>query len=242
MRAVPIEVTLMTRRHGPSARSKQALVVGVALLLLAGCATQPPPGEAGVLPARVFQLKGEARWRSDADQPWQAVKTGTTLPPGAEIQTAAKSRAEICFGRSPKRTRSVLVEHPSGRIVGHTTLYDNMIRLWENSLVRFDRLALAGTESGTRRAEEVQLDLSAGHIFGTVPKLAEGSHYEIKFPAGVARVLGTAYDVSAEGLIKVREGSVSVTYLGSQKPQIVMSNQQFDVRTGVLWAIPEVDW
>jgi hypothetical protein len=117
-----------------------------------------------------------------------------------------------------------------------------MIRVWENSLVRFDRLALTGTESGTRRAEEVRLDLSAGHIFGTVPKLAEGSRYEIKFPAGMAHVLGTVYDVSAEGLIKVRTGSVSVTYLDSQKSQTVMTNHQFDVRTGLLQTIPAVDY
>lgn len=218
------------------------LLACAALLLLAGCVTQSPPGEAEVLPARVFRLKGAARWRSDANQPWQEAKAGTRLPPGAVIETAVASRADICLGRPPKRIRSVVVEHPSGRIVGHTTQYDNMIRLWENSRVRFDRLALGRSESGTRPAEEVQLDLSAGRVFGSVPKLAEGSRYEIRFPAGVVRVLGTVYDVSVEGFIKVREGSASVTYLGSQKPQIVMSNQQFDVRTRLLQAIPEVDW
>ena len=79
-------------------------------------------------------------------------------------------------------------------------------------------------------------------MFGSVPKLVEGSRYEIKFPAGVARIRGTVYDVSAEGLIKVRSGSVSVTYLGSQEPQIVMGNQQFDVRTRVLATISECDY
>jgi hypothetical protein len=181
-----------------------------------------------------------ARWKSDADQPWQEVKAGTRLPPGAVLETAMESRADIWLGRSQKRIRSAIRMHPSGRIVGHETLYDNMIRLWEGSRVRFDRLALGRSESGTRPAEDVRLDLSAGHVFGSVPKLAEGSRYEIKFPDGVARVLGTVYDVSVEGLIKVRVGSVSVTYLGSQKPQIVMSNQQFDVRTGVLCAIPDL--
>ncbi len=116
-----------------------------------------------------------------------------------------------------------------------------MIRVWESSLVRFDRLALAATEDGTRRAEAVRIELSAGHIFGIVPKLAEGSRYEVKFLAGVAQVCGTVYDVSAEGLIKVLIGRVSVTYPGSQKPQLVGGLQQFDVRTGLLYPFQKCD-
>jgi len=217
------------------------LLACVTLVLLAGCATPPPPGEAEVLPARVFRLKGIARWATDADQPWQEVKAGTRLPEAAVIQTAANSRADICLGRSPKRLRAVVVEHPSGRIVGHTTLYDNMIRLWENSFVRFDRLAQGRSQGGTRAADDVRLDLSAGHMSGWVPKLAEGSRYEIRLPEGVARILGTVYDVEVDGWIKVTKGSVSFTYLDSQKAQLIMSNQQFDVRTGILCAIPDMD-
>jgi hypothetical protein len=184
---------------------------------------------------------GDARWRSAADQPWQKVKTGTRLAPGAEIQTAAKSRAEICFGRSPKRTRGDLGMGHARHTFGHTTLYGNMICVWESSLVRCDRLALAATGNETHRAEAVRIELSTGHIFGMVPKLAEESRYEVKFLDGVARVFGTTYDVSAEGLIRVRTGRVSVTYLGSQKPQIVAGGQQFDVRTGVLSFLAECD-
>jgi hypothetical protein len=217
------------------------LLAGAALLLLAGCATESPPTEAVVLPARVFRLKGLARWRSDAEQPWQEVKEGMRLAPGAVIETGVDSRADICFGRSPKRIRMVLYQHPSGRSHGHATLYDNMIRLWENSRVRFDRLELGRAEGGTRCAWEVRVELSAGHIFGIVPKLAERSRYEIKFPAGVARVVGTVYDVSVDGVIKVLTGCVSVTYPGYQKPQIVLGLQQFDVRTGVLQTLPKCD-
>lgn len=165
------------------------LLACVTLILLAGCATPPPPGEAEVLPARVFRLKGIARWRTGGDQPWQEVKVGTRLPLGAVVQTGAKSWADICLGRSPKRMRTVVVEYPSGRVVGHTTLYDNMIHLWENSLVRFDRFAQVRSDGGTRPADDVRLDLSAGHMFGQVPKLAEGSRYEIRLPEGVARIL-----------------------------------------------------
>jgi hypothetical protein len=215
------------------------------LLLLAGCATQPRPGEAEALPARVFRVQGNVQWRSAADQPWQEVKTGTRLAPGSEIQTAAKSRAEISFGRSPKRIRgdwgdlSIGVSHHHR--FGHTTLYENMICIWESSLLRFDRLALVATENVRRPAEALRIELSAGHIFGMAPKLAEGSRYEVKFLAGVANVFGTIYDVSAEGLIRVRIGNISVTYPGSQTPQIVAGEQQFDVRTGVLYPLQQCD-
>jgi hypothetical protein len=216
----------------------EPLLACAVLLLPAGCATESPPTEPGVLAARVFRLKGLARWRSDAEQPWQEVKEGMRLAPGAVIETGCEGRADICFGRSQKRMRLVMYEHPSGRIHGHETVYDNMIRLWENSRVRFDRLELGRAEGGTRPTKEVQLDLDAGHVFGSVPKLADGSRYEIKFPGGAARILGAVYDVSVDGVIKVASGSVSVTYLGSQKPQIVARQQMFDVRTGVLCPLP----
>jgi hypothetical protein len=221
------------------------LLAGAALLLLAGCATHPGKGEEEVLPARVFRVKGNAYWRSAADQPWQEIKTGTRLAPGSEIQTGAKSRAEISFGRSPKRIRgdwadlSIGVSHHHR--FGHATLYDNMICVWESSLLRFDRLALVATENVRRPAEALRIELSAGHIFGMVPKLAEGSRYEVKFLAGAANVFGTIYDVSAEGLIRVRVGNISVTYPGSQTPQIVAGEQQFDVRTGVLYPLRQCD-
>lgn len=221
------------------------LLAGAALLLLAGCATHSRPSQEEVLPARVFRVKGNAYWRSAGDQPWQEVKAGTRLAPGSEIQTAAKSRAEISFGRSPKRIRGDWADlsihvNPNHRF-GRTTLYDNMICVWEGSLVRFDRLALVATENVKRPAEALRIELSAGHMFGMVPKLAEGSRYEVSFLAGAGHVFGTIYDITAEGLISVRSGNISVTYPGSQTPQIVAGEQQFDVRTGVLSVLQVCD-
>jgi hypothetical protein len=221
------------------------LLAGATLVLLAGCATHCRPSEEEVLPARVFRIKGKAYWRSAADQPWREVKTGSRLAPGSEIRTAVKSRAEICFGRSPRRMRGdradlMIHVNPYHRF-GHTTLYDNMICVWDGSLVRFDQLAIVATENVRRPAEVLRIKLSAGHIFGMVPKLAEGSRYEVRFLAGAARVFGTIYDITAEGLVAVRSGKVSVTCPGSQKPQVVEGEQQFDVRTGVLCPLQQCD-
>ena len=76
-------------------------------------------------------------------------------------------------------------------------------------------------------------------MFGAVPKLAEGSQYEVTFPAGAAAITDTVYDISAEGLIKVMVGRVSVAYGGDHKTQIVLGEQMFDVRTGILQPLPE---
>jgi hypothetical protein len=88
---------------------------------------------------------------------------------------------------------------------------------------------------------ETQLDLKAGHIFGSVKKMSAASKYEVKIPNGVAGVRGTVYDISAEGLIKVLSGSVVLAYVGPDGTvvtQVVGEAQQFDARTGVLSGLP----
>jgi hypothetical protein len=241
-------------------RLKGLLLAAAALLLLAGCATQSQPGGSEALPARVIRVKGAARWASDYGMPWQVVKVGTRLPPGAVIEAGVNSRVDIRLGERSRRTEEhnrtpsrVEVEMPNSvsrmhqddpvalerwhrpsEILTYRVPRDNMIRLWENSLVRFDRLARRRSGAGTRVGEEVRLNLRAGHMFGAVPKLAEASSYEIEFGPCVGRVLGTVYDVAVEGVVKVLVGSVSVTWPGSPTPQVVLSLQEFDARTGVL--------
>jgi len=117
-----------------------------------------------------------------------------------------------------------------------------MIYLWQDTRVRFNRLALEPVESGRRPAEQVEIDLSAGRMLAVMPKLPAGSGYEIKLPLGVVRILTNGCEISSEGVIKVHDGSVSVTYPGSPEPQRVVSNQQFDVRTRVLQPIPHLDY
>ena len=115
----------------------------------------------------------------------------------------------------------------------------NMIRLWEHSSLRLDQLAVKRSEGDGPLATQVRLDLSAGHVTGWVSRLAEGSNYVIQFGSSAARILGTVFDISAEGVVKVLVGKVEVTYPGSGSPktQWVLGLQSFDVRTGVLWAL-----
>jgi hypothetical protein len=66
----------------------------------------------------------------------------------------------------------------------------------------------------------------------------------VTIPIGVVGIRGTVYDISADGVIKVRSGSAVLAYVGpggTQKTQIIMALQQFDARTETLSELPYVD-
>jgi hypothetical protein len=229
----------MSAARHPLLCLNRPILVGAALLLLAGCATKPALHEREVLRARVFRIKGGARWATDVGMPWQTLNLETILPPGAVIETASSSYVDICFGKSPKRRRYLAGPRHST----YVREYDNMIRLWDSSRVRFERLWLLPSEVRSHPAEDFRLDLQIGHIYGIAPKLAEGSSYEIKFGPCTATIIGTVFDISADGVVKVLLGRVSVTYPGSPAPQTqtVLGLQEFDVRTGILMPLPDCD-
>jgi hypothetical protein len=114
--------------------------------------------------------------------------------------------------------------------------------MWENTLMGVDKLTF--TQTGADVVTETQLDLKAGHIFGTVKKLSAASKYEVKIPNGVAGIRGSTYDISAEGVIKVLVGMAVLSYLGPNGAvltQVIMGLQEFDARTGVLSTLPDLD-
>ena len=92
------------------------------------------------------------------------------------------------------------------------------MRLWGNTLLSIDKLT--STQTGADEVTETQLDLKAGHIFGTVKKMSAGSKYEVKVPNGVAGIRGTVYDISADGVIKVLSGSCVVAVVAQRNQHI----------------------
>ena len=103
---------------------------------------------------------------------------------------------------------------------------------------------LTRTDTGADVVTETQLDLQAGHIFGSVKKMSAASKYEVKIPNGVAGIRGTVYDISVEGVIKCLVGSIYLAYVdsaGKAASQVVMGDQMFDVRTGVLQQLSNLD-
>jgi len=206
---------------------------GIALAMVSTLAAQT----ASQGSAKVVRLKGAARYAAGPNA-GQLLKVGDIIKPGAVIQTAADSRVDLVLGDG-----SAPVARPGAPAEGVASYApsseQNVVRLWENTLLSIDKLT--ETQTGADVVTETQLDLKAGHIFGIVKKTSAASKYEVKIPNGVAGIRGTVYDISAEGLIKVLSGSVVLAYVGPDGTvvtQVVSGAQQFDARTGVLSALP----
>lgn len=211
------------------------VVCGIALAMVSSLAAETVEQ----LSAKVVRIKGSARYKT-ANGAWQTLKRGDQLNAGTIVETGVDSRVDLVLGGegAPPTARPVIGE----MLTYQPTAEQNMVRIWENSRLGIDKLTL--TETGADMVTETQLDLQAGHIFGSVKKMSAASKYEVKIPNGVAGIRGTVYDISVEGLVKVLVGSVYLAYVDSQgnaKTQVVMGLQQFDVRTGVLQPLSDID-
>jgi len=204
------------------------MVCGIALAMVSTLAAQTE----NQISAKVVRIKGSARYKVGSEA-WQTLKSGDLISQGTIIETGMNdSRVDLVLGAgSAPATRpimgTILTYHPAAE--------QNMVRIWENSRLFIDKLTR--TQTGADEVTDTKLDLQAGHIFGSVKKLSAASTYEVKIPNGVAGIRGTTYDISVEGLVKVLVGSVYLSYLnaaGQPATQVIMGEQQFDARTGVL--------
>jgi hypothetical protein len=188
--------------------------------------------------AKVMRIKGAARY-STGNNVWAPLKVGDVVRPGTVIQTAAKSSVDFVLSEG---TAPIVRPTPSESFSYQPTAEQNLVRMWENTLMGVDKLTF--TQTGADVVTETQLDLKAGHIFGSVKKLSAASKYEVKIPNGVAGIRGSTYDISAEGVIKVLVGMAVLSYVGpggTVQTQVIMGLQQFDARTGVLSPLPDLD-
>ena len=117
------------------------------------------------------------------------------------------------------------------------------MRVWENSALGIDKLTTQQT--GADQVSDTQLDLKTGHISGSVKKMSAASKYEVKLPNGVAGIRGTLFDIFAEGVVKVRVGSVVLAWVdpktGNVVTQVVSGGQGYDARTGQLTPLTPSD-
>ncbi len=188
--------------------------------------------------AKVVRLKGNARYKI-GNGAWMPLKRDQTVGAGAIIETGSDSRVDLALGeaQAPKPSLTVgtmLTYQPASS--------QNMIRIWDNTRMAIDTLTV--TETGADVVSETQLDLQAGHIFGSVKKMSAASRYEVKIPNGVAGIRGTTYDINVDGIIKVLDGSIFLNYKdskGNSATQSIMGQQMFDAKTGVLTDLPQAD-
>lgn len=212
---------------------KRLVTCGIALAMVSTLAAQTVNQV-----AKVARIKGAARYKNGS-MDWQKLKAGDLVKPGTLIQTADKSRVDFVMGDgSPPAAGPGAGEGLSYQ----PAVEQNMVRMWENSLLGIDKLT--ATQTGADVVTETQLDLRAGHIFGMVKKMSAASKYEVKIPNGVAGIRGTVYDISAEGIIKVLSGSVVLAYVapdGTVATQVIMGLQEFDAPKNVLKPMPDPD-
>ena len=188
--------------------------------------------------AHVVRIKGDARYKVGSGA-WQTLKRGDELKAGTIVETGVNSRVDLVLGEGlPPKARPVV-----GEVLTYQPVAEqNMVRIWENSRLALDKLT--STETGAGVVTDTELDLQAGHIFGSVKKMSAASRYEVKIPNGVAGIRGTVYDISVEGIIKCLVGSIYLRYMdaaGKEASQVIMGDQMFDIRTGVLQALPNLD-
>ncbi len=210
------------------------LICGIAFAMASTLVAQPVTQRT----ATVVRIKGAVRYATGPNA-MKELKVGDVVKPGSVLQTASASSCDLLLGEGTGPvSRSAAGEVPSY----HPTSKQNMVRLWENTLLGID--SLTEKQTGADIVSDTQLDLKAGRVSGSVRKMSSASTYEIKIPVGVAGVRGTFYDISAEGVIKILEGSMVLAYVGPNNTpitQVIGALQQFDARTGTLTNLTEQD-
>jgi hypothetical protein len=200
--------------------------------------------------ARVIRVSGPARFTT-GNNIWQPLKPGDVLKPGTIVQTgkdkdcfidlvlnesagAASMPQPTSYNPSVASSASM-----SSAVMStyHPSASQNVVRLWQNSALGIDKLTTQQT--GSDQVTDTQLDLRAGRITGQVKKMSAASRYEIKLPNGVAGIRGTAYNISADGVVIVYDGSVVVAIVttdaqGNQHTdtQVVNGGYKYDAHTG----------
>lgn len=136
--------------------------------------------------ATVRSVKGTAEYSTGGA--WAPLKAGAILGSGSAVKTGAGAAVVLDMG-------------VNGR----------SIAVVENTTLGIDKLTFDKT--GADVVTETQLDVKVGRIIGKVNKTSPASRFEIKTPTGVAGIRGTTFDISANGVVKVKDGCVIVIYV-----------------------------
>jgi hypothetical protein len=193
--------------------------------------------------ATVVRIKGPARYTT-GNNVWQPLKVGVVVKSGTIVQTSTQkgSFVDLVLGGGTASVPQPAVLKPSipssmaSSMAYQPSSEQNVVRVWENSALGIDKLA--SQQTGLEEVTDTQLDLKTGHITASVKKMSAASKYEVKLPSGVAGIRGTLTDLFAEGIVKVRVGSVVLAWVdpktGNVATQVVSGGQSYDARTGQL--------
>lgn len=222
---------------------KSLVACGIALAMVCGASAQNMvPGK-----AKVIRKMGNARFTT-GNNVWQPVKVGDVYGAGTIIQTdqAKGSYVDLVLGdgKGAVAAQNAANAPELAPITATVASYQpkseqNLVRIWENSALGID--GLSSMQTGADTVTDTQLDLRAGHIFGTVKKVSAGSKYEIKLPNGVAGIRGTCYDLWASGLFRIGNGSGVISTIGADNQpntKVVPGGYEYNPSTGELNPLP----
>jgi hypothetical protein len=116
-----------------------------------------------------------------------------------------------------------------------------LLRLWSASKVKIDKLTRTRLDAHGKPLEEVQLDLRSGKVIVVNQKVPASSlKYEIRVRDWVVRVRDGAYELTAEGRIRVTKGMAEVVRLGGGVANEITSGHAFDCFTGETFSCDDV--
>ena len=215
------------------------LLVGAIGLAMAAMASQAfadsvPQG------ITVLRVKGMARYAS-GDNNWHPVRKGDVLKAGTIIQTGPKALVDLQLGEREAAAIAAVSYNPNSTMYAPEELKANVVRIFENSALSIDKLAVDKTGAGDE-VSDTQLDLRAGQILGNVKKLSSSSKYEVKIPNGVAGIRGTVYMISSSGVVNVLSGSVVIAIVGSDgtvTTRVVTAHESYDPATNTITRLSE---
>jgi len=118
---------------------------------------------------------------------WQPLAEGMKLATGAVLKTGADSTVDLLLPASA-----------------------TALRLNADSELRLDRMNMKS--AGETTISDTSVTLLAGALAGTQRKLDSRSSFQINIPDGEVRIVGTKYQVQADGTVSVIEGEVTITY------------------------------
>ena len=183
-----------------------ANVLKVGALGVAMALVAAASAQAEVGKAVVKAVRGTASY-TDGGSGWENLKVGKILKPGAKVKTEANSQVDLFLDQNGP-----------------------VVRVTEGTTLGLDKLNFEATGADT--VIETQLDLTSGRILGNVKKMAAASTYKVKTLVGVAGIRGTQYDISANGLTRVYQGSVVLSLNGQTGTQVVNTGEQFNPAGG----------
>ncbi len=200
--------------------------------------------------AKVVRLKGLAQYTTDGGLTFKPLHVGDLVKPGSIVQTSKETDSymdlvlggeELSVAAGPPPTVLTPADYnpttpPPSFSYQPSATAQNVVRVFANTALSIKALSTMDTGAGT--VTDTELDLKAGHIFGTVKKLSAGSRYEITMPSGVAGIRGSTYDAQTPGTLQMGSGSGVFAFksakTGEIATQIVDAGQCFDASTEIL--------